>query len=100
MNNGTAETILSRETGTTVLAAASSDQEALEGYKDHGLFAYVVAVGLRGEGDGNKNGVVTTANLTQYVMNQLPPLALNLYKHEQQSTAEMSGGSFPITKVK
>jgi hypothetical protein len=90
---------LGRTTGITVLAATSSDQEALEGYKDHGLFAYVVNEGLRGEGGGNKNGVVTTNELAHYVESQLPPLALNLYKHEQQPTAEMNGESFPITKV-
>jgi hypothetical protein len=100
MTGGTAAAVLSNTTGITVLAATSSDHEALEGYKDHGLFAYVVAEGLRGEGGGNKNGVVTTSELAHYVVSQLPPLALNLYKHEQQPTASMSGQSFPITKVK
>jgi len=42
--------ILSRAVGTTVLAANTSTQQALESYEDHGLFTYVVAQGLMGKG--------------------------------------------------
>jgi hypothetical protein len=106
MNADTAATLVGREIGATVLAAATTDQEALEGYKDHGLFTYIVVDGLTGK-DGflvksaaDNDGTVDTSGIEHYVEKEVPPLALNLYKHEQEPTADKSGKDFPITKVK
>jgi hypothetical protein len=99
MTGGTAATILGRETGVAMFFATNTDQEALEGYKDHGLFTFVVTDGLTGKAN-TKNGIVSTFGLADYVDTEVPPLALNLYKHDQHPTAEMSGEGFPLTKVK
>jgi len=48
-----------------VLAAATTDQEALEGYKDHGLFTRVVADGLAGE--AAMKGIVSNFSLADYI---------------------------------
>ena len=100
MNDSTATTILSRSLGLTVLAATKSDEEAQEGYKDHGLFTYVVADGLQGHEDADKDGIVSAFRLADYVHDQVPKLALNLFKHDQHPTVNMNGEAFPLTKVK
>jgi len=91
---------LSRAVGTTVLAASTSAQQALEGYEDHGLFTYVVAQGLMGKGDVDKDGIVNTFALAHYVDDQVPELAERRFNHPQFPTVETHGQAFPLTKVR
>jgi hypothetical protein len=100
MSAPTAATIISRGIGLTVLAAATTDQEALEGYKDHGLFTRVVVDGLMSDEAADKNGIVSTYLLAHYVGAEVPPLALKLYQHDQTPTVSANGQEFPLTKVK
>ena len=96
----TALKILSRAVGTTVLAASTSTQEALEGYEGHGLFSYVVAEGLMGKGDVDKDGFVSTLGLAHYVDDQVPEIARRQFNHAQFPTTAISGQQFPLTKVR
>jgi WD40 repeat protein len=98
MTDSTATTILSRAIGSTVLAATTSDQEALEGYKDHGLFTRVLADGLGGE--AAMKGIVSNFSLADYVGAEVPPLAANIYMHDQAPTVSANGQRFPITEIK
>ncbi len=99
MNARTATTILSRGIGLTVLAAATTEQEAVEGYKDHGLFTRVVADGLTSAEAADKNGIVSTYLLAHYVGTAVPPLALKLYQRDQTPVVNTNGQDFPITKA-
>jgi uncharacterized caspase-like protein len=96
----TALKILSRSVGTTVLAASTSTQQALEGYQGHGLFTYVVTEGLMGKGDVDKDGFVSTLGLAHYVDREVPELALSQFNHAQYPTVEVNGQGFPLTKVR
>jgi len=98
MTDKTATTILSRGIGLTVLAAATTDQEALEGYKDHGLFTRVLADGLSGQ--AAVNGIVSNFSLADYVGAKVPPLAANIYQHGQTPTVSNNGQRFPIAQAK
>lgn len=100
MSDSTATTILSRSLGLTVLAATKSDEEAQEGYNDHGLFTYVVADGLQGHEDADQNGIVSAFLLAHYVHDQVPKLALDFFQHDQHPTVNMNGEEFLLTKVK
>lgn len=100
LDEATALKILSRAVGTTVLAASTSTQEALEGYEGHGLFTYVVAEGLMGKGNADENGFVTTLGLATYVDVQVPVLAQRQFNHTQNPTVETNGQGFPLTKVR
>ena len=92
--------VLSRAVGTTVLAASTTTQQALEGYEDHGLFTYVVAQGLMGKGGVDQNGVVNTLALAHYVDANVPELAQQNFNHPQYPTIETNGPAFPLTKVR
>jgi WD40 repeat protein len=100
MNEETAIKILSRAVGSTILSASSSVQEALEGYEGHGLFTYVVAEGLKGKADLNKDGVVNTLELATFVDDQVPALAEKVFKHKQYPLVSPSGQGFPVVRVK
>jgi WD40 repeat protein len=100
LDEPTALKILSRAVGTTVLAASTSTQEALEGYQGHGLFSFVVADGLAGKGDVDKDGFVSTFGLAHYVDIEVPKLAQREFNHDQFPVIETSGQQFPLTKVR
>jgi hypothetical protein len=100
MSEDAAFKILARAMGTTILSAATSQQEALEGYNDHGLFTYVVADGLGGKADTDHDGFVKTTELADYVDNEVPELAERLFKHKQYPVISPSGQGFPLGRVK
>ena len=100
MSVATAATQMARSIGVTVVAAANTNEEAIDDYKGHGLFTYVLADGLAGQADLFKQGVVTNDGIAAYVRNTIPSLARNLYRHQQIPVAEPDGGEpYPVTKV-
>ncbi len=100
MSEETALKILSRAMGTTILSASTSLQEAVEGYNDHGLFTYVIAEGLKGGADMDKDGFVKTTELADYVDNEVPELAEKIFKHKQYPVISPSGQGFPLSRVR
>lgn len=100
MSEDTALKILGRAMGSTILAASTSLQEALEGYRGHGLFTYVLAEGLKGRADKGKTGYIKTTELADYVDDQVPLLAEKVFKRAQYPTISISGQAFPIGRVK
>jgi len=100
MSDDTAMKVLSRAVGSTVLSAATSVQEALEGYKNHGLFTYVIVEGLNGAADADKDGFVKTLELADYVDNQVPELAEKVFQHKQYPIVSPTGQGFPLVKTR
>lgn len=99
MSEDTAIKVLSRAVGSTILSASTSVQEALEGYKGHGLFTYVLADGLKGKADKGRTGFVKTTELADYVDNEVPALAEQVFNRAQYPTVSISGQAFPIGQV-
>jgi len=99
MSEVTAMKILGRAVGSTVLSASTSAQEALEGYRGHGLFTYVVAEGLAGKADADKDGFVSTLELAAYVDDRVPALAEEIFKHAQYPVVSPSGQGFPLARI-
>jgi hypothetical protein len=96
-----AVTILGRTFGLTVLAATTSNEEAIEGgYQGHGLFTFVVADGLAGKAADGTTGIVSSFLLADYVGAQVPLLAQTVLHRTQQPTPVESGQTFPVTKVR
>lgn len=100
MSEDTAMKILSRAVGSTILAAATSSQEALEGYQGHGLFTWVLADGLKGKADKGRSGYIKTTDIADYVGETVPELAEKIFKRSQYPTISMSGQPFPIGKIR
>jgi len=62
---------LGKKEGISVLTAAKSTQIANDKYKGQGLFTYVLAQGLNGLADYNKDFVVDSIEIAQYVKNNV-----------------------------
>jgi WD40 repeat protein len=88
--------ILSGAVGSTVLSAATSQEQALEGMEGHGVFTWVVLQGLDGKADLQKNGYVSTLDLASYVGDQVPKIAVAIFKREQFPNLHNAGQSFPL----
>ncbi|HEY4214699.1 MAG TPA: caspase family protein [Steroidobacteraceae bacterium] len=67
---------LRRGVGAVVISSASGNEYALEGdHWNNGVFTYAVLHGLKdGKADANKDGVVTVAELQNYVINAVREL--------------------------
>jgi WD40 repeat protein len=100
MSEDTAVKILSRAVGSTILSASTSVQEALEGYKDHGLFTYVLTEGMMGKADEGRIGYVKTTSLADYVDNEVPMIAEKVFHRAQYPIISICGQGFPIGMVK
>jgi uncharacterized caspase-like protein len=96
----TAMKILSYAVGSMVISASTSKQEALEGYKGHGLFTYVITEGLKGKADSDKDGFIKTLELANYVDDEVPALAEKMFQRKQYPTCSPNGMAFPIAKIK
>jgi len=92
---------LIRSTGRATIAASSESQVALEGYKGHGVFTYVLLHGLRGEADrtGNRNGEISINELAEYVSEEVPKITYKKWGYEQFPMQNLQGRSFPIGLV-
>ncbi len=99
---------LNDEAGISVLAAAASNQEALDGYKpqgsgraEHGVFAYAVIGGLTGGASADETGIVYPNNLARYVKQTVPVLAKEVSPNHSQAAKWQSLGEqedFPLVR--
>lgn len=55
-----------------MIAASADDQSALEGYKGHGVFTWVLMDGLTGKTDINKDGYTNVTELSLYIESMVP----------------------------
>lgn len=99
MSESTAMKVLSRAVGSTILSASASAQEAVEGYKGHGLFTWVVIDGLKGKADLDKDGFVKTTELANYVDDVVPELAERIFKRPQFPVVAPSGQGFLLSRT-
>ncbi|GMU56451.1 MAG: hypothetical protein AMXMBFR33_55970 [Candidatus Xenobia bacterium] len=96
---------LARQSGVFLVAAASSDQAALEAGKlEHGLLTYSV---LNGLGDDkppgapvNSRGLVTVNGLLLFVSGEVPRLAEEYFGQPQDVVQYSSGQDFPLRRVR
>ncbi len=89
---------LMRATGRATLAASSDTQQALEGYKEHGVFTYALLKGLREYADrkGNKDGATTIDELSDFISEEVPKITFRQWGYEQIPMRNLQGDPFPI----
>ncbi len=101
MTTRTAVTILGRTMGVTILAATTTDQEAVEANNlHHGLFTFALTNGLAGKAPHAANGIVDSPSIAAYVGASVPALARGMSLPVQQPTADADGRPFPVTQVR
>jgi WD40 repeat protein/uncharacterized caspase-like protein len=86
---------LTRAMGRTVLTATTDDKPAIEGYRGHGVFTYVLLDGLW-SADKNGNGLIEVNELVDYVEEQVPDLSYAAFGLRQVPTKNLQGNNFPL----
>ena len=105
MDDKAAISRLMKATGSSVLAAASSKQQAMEGIIENGqgrgLFTHVLLNGLSGKADIiDKDGLIDINELQSYARKRVPELSQKHWKYEQFPMFHLNGQDFPITQVR
>jgi Caspase domain/WD domain, G-beta repeat len=87
---------LSKITGRAILAASSSDQMALEGYQNHGVFTYAFLEGLTKAADDQ--GFIQVSRLADYLEDRVPEITKQRWGYEQFPMSELAGQTFPVAR--
>lgn len=86
---------LTRATGRSVLAAASDDGPAIEGFEGHGVFAYSVLEAL-GAADEARTGLVQVTSLASYIGRRVPELSFGKFGIRQLPQMKLTGEDFSV----
>ncbi len=84
-------------TGVAIIAGATSKQNAIDGYKKHGIFTYTVLDAMGNEKVYSFDDKLSINEIAEYTKYLLPKLAKENFGHEQRPTIYMQGDtSFAI----
>jgi WD40 repeat protein len=83
--------------GRAVLAASNSNEMAMDGYQNHGVFTYALLEGLQ-QADGTAQGEILITRLAEYVQTKVPLLTLEKWKYRQAPLSRVDGEPFPIAR--
>ena len=72
-----------RRTTSRKCKRSTSAQDALECYKGHGLFTSVLAEGIQGLANTDKDGYVKKNELANYIEDTVPELAEKVFGRQQ-----------------
>jgi WD40 repeat protein len=100
LTDATAVKLLQRAVGSSVFSASADTEQALEGYKGHGLFTYVLLEGLQGKADFKKDGFITVKGLDLYTGERVMTLSEEVFKRQQNPMIETGVNDFPIGKLR
>ncbi len=88
---------LTSSSGTVVLTASQASEVSMESVAlGLGLFTHFTCLGLEGQADDNKDGLVSVLELFQYVSNMVPPAAKKMGSSQHPVMKGEITGTFPI----
>jgi hypothetical protein len=91
------ERLLATISGVTVIAAAGTDQMALEGYQNHSVFTYALLEGLQ-SAYVDAAGYITVGSLANYIQRRVPEISMQMFGYRQVPLSSIQGFSFPIAR--
>jgi hypothetical protein len=100
LTDATAVKLMQRAVGSSVFSASADTQQALAGYKGHGLFTYVLPEGLQAKADFRKGGFITVKGLALHTEERVTTLSEEVFKRRQNPLIETGAYDFPIGKVR
>jgi len=77
--------------GSAIIAGASSKQNAIDGYKQHGIFTYILLDAMENKKVYSFDDKLSINEVAEYVKFKLPTLAKEAFNHEQKPTIYMNG---------
>lgn len=100
LSTATAMQLLKMASGSSVFTASQSVEEAIEGYKGHGLFTYTLVEGLKGAADENGDGYITLGELKGYVERAVFARSGEHFKRRQVPYINVGTLDTPLAGVK
>jgi len=97
LTEATAIKLLQKAVGSNVFSASSSSEEAMEGYRGHGLFTFCLLQGLRGKADLNNDGYIKIYELADYIEEEVITVAEEVFKRDQTPIIQPLA-NFPLCK--
>jgi len=79
------------EVGSAIIAGASSKQNAIDGYKQHGIFTYTVLDAMSNKKVYSFDDKLSINEVAEYTKFLLPKIAKEKFNHEQNPTIYMNG---------
>src|SRR5260221_535325 len=83
--------------GRAVLAASNSEQMAMDGYQNHGVFTYALLEGLQAA-DSNAQGEILITRLAEFGQSRGPLFMAGKLHYRQSPLSRMEGEAFPIAR--
>ena len=81
--------------GRAVIAASNSEQMAMDGYQNHGVFTYALLQGLQAA-ESNAQGEILITRLAEYVQSRVPEITVKTWHYKQMPMSRIEGEPFPI----
>lgn len=89
LEQGAASERLAQATGRSILTASAGSQEALEGYREHGLFTYHLLEALD-RGDSDNNGKLEINELAAYIYSQVTTVSDRVFRKRQEPQIKLA----------
>jgi WD40 repeat protein len=83
--------------GRAVLAASNSDEMAMDGYQNHGVYTYALLEGLQAA-QVTADGHILITRLAEYVQGRVPVLTQEKWHYRQSPLSRIDGEPFPIAR--
>jgi len=77
--------------GVAIIAGATSKQNAIDGYKKHGIFTYTILDAMKNKKVYSFDDKLSINEIAEYTKYLLPKLAKENFGHEQRPTIYMQG---------
>ena len=99
MSNKTAMELIKLATGTSTFTASQGYEQAIEGYKGHGLFTYTLVEGIKGAADQDKDKMIKLTELKSYTEQTVISRSITHFKIPQVPYINVNSLDVPIVKV-
>ena len=85
---------LATMSGRAVIAASNSDEMAMDGYQNHGVFTFALLQGLQ-VADSDPQGDISVTDLAKFIQRRVPAITLEKWNYKQTPLSLITG-DFPI----
>ena len=82
-----------------MIASSTGNQSAIDGYKKHGLFTYVILEAMKDKKVYGLDNKLSVSEMAYYIQSEQPRLAKEAFNHKQEPTVYLSGGTFFIGEI-
>jgi TPR repeat protein len=90
--------VLNTKAGVTILMSSQKAQEAIDEYKGHGLFTYVLLDAMNGKSSRDGKSVYSD-DIMSHVEKEVPQIAQKVFKAEQSVYTSKGGQGFPLVMI-